>query len=50
MTQPLKSRLEAMLTVVYPALNCEALAGELLATMQLGPHADSPPAHENHWD
>jgi sucrose phosphorylase len=50
MTQPLKSRLEAMLTVVYPALDCEALAGELLATMQLGPHADSPPAHENHWD
>ncbi|MDR9425510.1 MAG: sugar phosphorylase [Marinobacter sp.] len=50
MMQPLKSRLEAMLTVVYPALDCEALAGELLDTMQLGPHADSPPAHENHWD
>jgi len=50
MMQPLKSRLEAMLTVVYPALDCEALAGELLDTMQLGPNAESPPAHENHWD
>jgi len=50
MMQPLKSRLETMLTVVYPALDCEALTGELLATMELGQNAEPPPAHENHWD
>ena len=48
MTQPLKSRLAAMLTVVYPALDCEALAGELLAAMGPGLNPE-PPAHQNHW-
>ncbi len=37
MTQPLKAKLVSMLEVVYPELDCDFLAEELLATMGLGP-------------
>ena len=50
MTQPLKSKLQGMLEVVYPSVDCDFLAEQLLATMGLAPNADAPPAHQNHWD
>lgn len=33
MTQPLKSKLQGMLEVVYPSVDCDFLAEQLLATM-----------------
>lgn len=50
MTQPLKVKLESMLEVVYPELDCDFLAEQLLATMGLEPNQEPPPAHQNHWD
>ena len=50
MTQPLKSKLVAMLEVVYPELDSDALAGQLLTAMGLEPDQAPPPAHQNNWD
>ncbi|WP_373002341.1 sugar phosphorylase [Marinobacter sp.] len=50
MTQPLKAKLVSMLEVVYPALDCDFLAEQLLTTMGLEPNQDPPPAHQNNWD
>ncbi|MEC7377955.1 MAG: sugar phosphorylase, partial [Pseudomonadota bacterium] len=50
MTQPLKVKLESMLEVVYPELDCDFLAEQLLATVGLEPNQEPPPAHQNHWD
>ncbi|NWO07935.1 MAG: alpha-amylase [Alteromonadaceae bacterium] len=50
MTQPLASRLVAMLETVYPAQDCQALAGSLLAAMHLTEDEPSPPAHQSLWD
>jgi len=49
MSQSLESRLVTMLEVVYPALDCEFLADQLLDAMGLDPEADPPPAHQNNW-
>lgn len=50
MTQPLKSKLVTMLEVVYPELDGDALAGQLLTAMGLEPDQAPPPAHQNNWD
>uniref|UniRef100_UPI003565C3C1 alpha-amylase family glycosyl hydrolase n=1 Tax=Marinobacter sediminum TaxID=256323 RepID=UPI003565C3C1 len=50
MTQVLKTKLASLLTVVYPDLDCEALADQLLETMGLEPEQSPPPAHQNNWD
>src|SRR6056297_17900 len=50
MTQPLKAKLVSMLEVVYPELDCDFLAEELLITMGLAPNQTPPPAHQNNWD
>ncbi len=50
MTQVLKTKLASLLTTVYPDLDCEALADQLLETMGLAPEQSPPPAHQNHWD
>ena len=47
MTQPLKAKLVSMLEVVYPELDCDFLAGQLLTTMGLAPNQEPPPAHQN---
>src|SRR5690606_21108325 len=49
MSQTLEGKLVAMLEVVYPALDCEFLADQLLDAMALAPAAESPLAHQNHW-
>ena len=38
MTAPLKVKLAGMLEVVYPALDCDFLAEQLLKTMGLAPN------------
>ncbi|HBC33616.1 MAG TPA: alpha-amylase, partial [Marinobacter adhaerens] len=50
MTQALKAKLVSMLDVVYPELDCEFLAEQLLTTMGLEPNQAPPPAHQNNWD
>ena len=50
MSQPLKAKLVGMLEVVYPELDCDFLAEQLLATMELAPNREPPPAHQNNWD
>jgi len=50
MTQPLKAKLVSMLEVVYPELDCDFLAEQLLTTMGLEPNQAPPPAHQNNWD
>ncbi|WP_203301666.1 sugar phosphorylase [Marinobacter sediminum] len=50
MTQALKTKLASLLTTVYPDLDCEALADQLLETMGLEPEQPPPPAHQNNWD
>ncbi|WP_323752027.1 alpha-amylase family glycosyl hydrolase [Marinobacter sp.] len=49
MTQTLESRLVAMLDVVYPALDCEFLADQLLAAMDLQPDAEAPSPQQHRW-
>ncbi|WP_372966180.1 sugar phosphorylase [Marinobacter sp.] len=49
MTQALESRLVAMLEVVYPALDCEFLADQLLAAMALQPDAEAPSPELQRW-
>ena len=50
MTQPLKAKLVSMLEVVYPELDCDFLAEQLLTTMGQAPNQEPPPAHQNNWD
>ena len=50
MTQSLKGKLVSMLEVVYPELDGDFLADQLLATMALEPNKSPPPAHQNNWD
>lgn len=50
MSQPLQAKLVAMVEMVYPALDCDVLAGQLLQTMRLKPDQPPPPAHQNNWD
>ena len=50
MSQPLKAKLVGMLEVVYPELDCDFLAEQLLGTMDLAPNREPPPAHQNNWD
>ncbi|MCP4064423.1 MAG: alpha-amylase, partial [Gammaproteobacteria bacterium] len=50
MTQALKAKLVSMLDVVYPELDCDFLAEQLLTTMGLEPNQAPPPAHQNNWD
>lgn len=50
MSQPLKAKLMGMLEVVYPELDCDFLAEQLLGTMELAPNQEPPPAHQNNWD
>jgi len=50
MSQPLKAKLVGMLEVVYPELDCDFLAEQLLGTMELAPNREPPPAHQNNWD
>jgi sucrose phosphorylase len=49
-TAPLKVKLAGMLEVVYPALDCDFLAEQLLKTMGLAPNQAPPPPHQNNWD
>ncbi|WP_417545705.1 sugar phosphorylase [Marinobacter sp.] len=49
MSQVLRAKLVSMLETVYPALDCDFLAGQLLTTMGLPPDQPPPPAHQNHW-
>jgi sucrose phosphorylase len=46
----LHHKLATMLGLVYPALDTQALASRLLATMGLAEDAAAPPAHQNNWD
>ncbi len=50
MSHNLHHKLSAMLDVVYPFLDTELLASELLETMGLADDAAAPPAHQNNWD
>lgn len=50
MTQVLKAKLESLLTIVYPDLECDGLADQLLKTMGLEPDQTPPPAHQNNWN
>ncbi|MFO7529693.1 MAG: sugar phosphorylase [Marinobacter sp.] len=50
MSQPLKTKLVGMLEVVYPELDCDFLAEQLLGTMELALNREPPPAHQNNWD
>lgn len=50
MSQPLKAKLVGMLEVVYPELDGDFLAEQLLGTMGLAPNREPPPAHQNNWD
>jgi len=49
MSQVLRAKLVSMLETVYPALDCDFLAGQLLTTMGLQADQPPPPAHQNHW-
>lgn len=50
MTRTLHDKLQAMLDVVYPALDCDYLAGRILDRLGLAPDAETPPAHQNLWN
>jgi len=50
MSEPLKTRLASMLEVVYPALDCDFLAGQLLTTMGLEPGQVPEPVPRSLWD
>ncbi|QBM16419.1 glucosylglycerate phosphorylase [Marinobacter sp. JH2] len=49
MTQTLESRLVAMLEVVYPSLDCEFLADQLLAAMGLQPDVEALSPEQQRW-
>ncbi|SHK82182.1 sucrose phosphorylase [Marinobacter antarcticus] len=49
MSQVLKAKLVSMLEVVYPALDCDFLAEQLLTTMGLLPDQPPPTAHQSRW-
>jgi sucrose phosphorylase len=49
MSQMLKAKLVSMLEVVYPALDCDFLAEQLLTTMGLRPDQPPPTAHQSRW-
>lgn len=50
MSPSLMTKLTALLEGVYPALDCEYLASELLEAMDLAPDAPPPPPHQSNWD
>lgn len=49
MSQVLKAKLVSMLETVYPSLDCNFIAGQLLTAMGLHPEQAPPPAHQNRW-
>ncbi|MEH6354579.1 MAG: sugar phosphorylase, partial [Marinobacter sp.] len=49
MSQVLKTKLVSMLEAVYPALDCDFIAEQLLSTMGLDADQPPPPAHQSHW-
>jgi sucrose phosphorylase len=49
MSQLLKTKLVSMLEAVYPALDCDFIAQQLLSTMGLDADQPPPPAHQSHW-
>ncbi|WP_372957845.1 alpha-amylase family glycosyl hydrolase [Marinobacter sp.] len=50
MTDTLTQKLAGMLQQIYPALDVQWLAGELLGAMDLSEDRQGPPAHQNNWD
>lgn len=50
MSQPLKAKLVSMLEVVYPALDCDFFADQLLEAIGVPAGQAAPPAHQNNWD
>lgn len=49
MTDDLITKLSKMLDVVYPAIDTDFLAQQLVEIMGLAPDAAGPPAHHNNW-
>lgn len=49
MSQVLKAKLVSMLETVYPSLDCNFIAGQLLTAMGLHLEQAPPPAHQNRW-
>ncbi|MGM0571452.1 MAG: alpha-amylase family glycosyl hydrolase, partial [Pseudomonadota bacterium] len=49
-TDTLTQKLAGMLQQIYPALDVQWLAGELLGAMDLSEDRQGPPAHQNNWD
>ncbi|WP_417548304.1 alpha-amylase family glycosyl hydrolase [Marinobacter segnicrescens] len=50
MTDTLTNKLAGMLQQIYPALDVQWLADELLGSMGLAENTQGPPAHQNNWD
>ena len=50
MSNTLHHKLATMLDVVYPAIDTDFLADQLLETMGLASDTSAPPAHQNNWD
>lgn len=50
MTDTLTNKLAGMLQQIYPALDVQWLADELLGAMGLAEDTQGPPAHQNNWD
>ena len=48
--QELYSRVSEHLSIIYPDLNTEKLASELIAEMGMGRNIQRPTPHRNHWD
>lgn len=50
MSNTLHHKLATMLDVVYPAIDTDFFADQLLKTMGLAADTPAPPAHQNNWD
>ena len=48
--QELYSRVSEHLSIIYPDINTEKLASELIAEMGMGRNIQRPTPHRNHWD